>query len=261
MPSVSLTTLLHIARSGLLAQQLDIDVIANNIANLNTVGFKHSRTEFHELLNAQIAPPPAGSGRASGQAAGTLLAANRRIFDQGQIEFSEQPWDMAIEGEGFFQVQMPDGSTAYTRDGTFRLDGEGRLINADGYPFVPNIVLPPDAEETMINPDGSVMVRRRGEAEPRTIATITLARFINPAGLENIGDNLYRPNEASGTPQVGQPGTGGLGQVIGHALESSTVDLSRQVVDLIGAQRAYTLVVRALETSDQMLDLVNQMRS
>jgi flagellar basal-body rod protein FlgG len=261
MPSVSLASLLHIARSGLLAQQMDIDVVANNIANINTTGYKQSRAEFHELLNAQTGDPPAGSGRAAGQAAGTRLAANRRLFDQGQIASSESPWDIAIEGEGLFQVQMADGSSAYTRDGSFRLDGEGRLTTADGYLLTPSITLPPDVEETVINPDGSVMVRRRGEMEPHTIGTITLARFPNPAGLENIGDNLFRVGDASGAAQLAPPGTGGLGQVVGHALESPNVDLSRQVVDLISAQRAYTMMVRALETSDQMLDLVSQMRS
>ncbi len=260
MPSVSLSTLLHIARSGLLARQTDIDVVANNIANLNTVGFKSSRAEFQELLGNQLQEPPVGSSRSSGQAAGTLLAANQRLFDQGQIQLSEHTWDMAIEGEGFFQVQMPDGSIAYTRDGTFRLDGEGRLVTPDGYLLSPAITLPPDAEQTMVNPDGTVMARRRGEAEPQAIATINLARFVNPAGLEYVGDDLFKPTDASGQPQVGQPKTDGFGQVIGHALEASNVDLSDQIVELIAAQRAYTLMVRALESSDEMLGLASQMR-
>lgn len=259
MPSVSLTTLLHVARSGLLAQQTNLDVVANNIAHLNTVGYKRSRAEFHELLNNEL-EVPAGSSRTSGQAAGALLVDNQRLFEQGLIQPSEQDWDMAIEGEGFFQIQLPDGSMAYTRDGTFRLDGEGHLVNINGYMLAPGITLPPDAQETLVNPNGEVMVRRLGEAEPQTIATITLARFINPAGLEKIGENLYRPTDASGTSQVGQPGVNGAGQIISHALEASNVDLSREVVDLISAQRAYTLMVRTMETSDEMLNLANQMR-
>lgn len=260
MPSISLTALLHIARSGMLAQQVGIDVTAGNIANINTVGYKRSRAEFHELLNAQLEAPPNGSGRNVGQAAGVLLADNQRIFRQGPIEPSEQIWDMAIEGEGFFQVRLPDGTTAYTRDGTFRLDGEGRLTNVNGYFFEPEIVVPPDMEDIMITTDGSIMVRRQGDVEPQTIATITLARFTNPTGLEKIGENLFQPSDASGTAQVAQAGSEGYGQIISQALETSNVDLSEEVVDLISAQRAYTLMVRAVETSDEMLSLANQMR-
>jgi flagellar basal-body rod protein FlgG len=261
MPSISLSALLNIARSGLMAQQTNMDIVANNIANLNTVGFKNNRAEFNELLNDQVQELLTGSNRAPGQAAGTLLSANQRLFDQGQVQPSENEWDMAIAGEGFFQVQMPDGAIAYTRDGTFRLDGDGRLVTSRGNLLSPTFTLPPDAEETLVNPDGTVMVRRRGEAEPQSIGMITLARFANPAGLENIGDSLYRSTDASGAAQVNQPGTNGTGQLVGHALESSNVDLSKQIVDLISVQRAYTLMARAMETSDEMLGLVNQMRS
>jgi flagellar basal-body rod protein FlgG len=260
MPSVSLTTLLHVARSGMLSQQAHIDVIANNIANINTVGYKRSRAEFHEILDTELEAPPADHNRTSGQAAGTILADNQRLFEQGVIQPSEQDWDMAIEGEGFFPLQLADGSLAYTRDGTFRLDGEGRLINARGYPLSSGITLPPDAQETLISPNGEVMVRRTGETEPQTIGTITLARFINPAGLEKIGENLYQSSNASGQAQVGPPGENGFGQILGHALEDSNVDLSREVVQLINAQRAYSLMVRTVETSDEMFNLANQMR-
>jgi flagellar basal-body rod protein FlgG len=245
----------------LLSQQVGIDIVANNIANINTTGYKYNRAEFHELLNAQLQTPPADSNRTAGQAAGTLLAATQRIFSQGEIQMSEQPWDMAIEGDGFFQIQRPDGSLAYTRDGSFRLDGEGRLTTADGFLLSPPITLPPDMEEAMVNSDGRVMVRRKDQTEPQAIGTITLARFANFAGLNKIGDNLYQPTDVSGAPQVGQPGQNGLGQIISHALEGSNVDLSQQMVDLISAQRAYTLMVRAMETSNEMLGLVNQMRS
>ena len=260
MPSISLTSLLHVARAGLRSQQTEIDVVANNFANINTIGYKRSRAEFHELLNDRLEAPPAGSGRTSGQAAGTLLADNQRIFSQGLIQPSDREWDLAIEGEGFFQLQMPDGSTAYTRDGSFQLDGEGQLTNINGYFFLPNITLPPDTEQTLINSDGTVMVRRRGETEPETIATITLARFANNAGLEKIGENLFVPTDASGEAQVAQPGVDGQGQIVSRALEASNVELSNEVVDLIGAQRAYSLMVRAMETSDEMLSLANQVR-
>jgi flagellar basal-body rod protein FlgG len=261
MPSVSLTTLLHIARSGLLSQQIGIDTVANNIANINTTGYKYNRAEFKELLNKQLQNVPADSNRVSGQAEGTLLGATQRIFSQGEIQMSNQPWDMAIEGDGFFQVQRPDGSIAYTRDGSFRLDGEGHLTNADGLLLSPSITLPPDMEEALVDSNGRVMVRRKGQTQPEALATVTLARFANFAGLTKIGDNLYQSTDVSGQPQVGQPGQNGLGKIISHALEGSNVDLSQQMVDLISAQRAYTLMVRAMETSDEMLGLVNQMRA
>jgi flagellar basal-body rod protein FlgG len=260
MPSISLSALLHIARSGLLTQQVGIDATAANIANVNTTGYKRSRAEFHELLNAELETPPTGSGRASGQAAGALLVDNPRIFSQGLIQPTNREWDLAIEGEGFFQVQMADGSTAYTRDGTFRVDGEGHVVNTDGYLLLPNVTVPPDAEAIMVGSDGQVMVRRRGETEPQTITTITLARFTNPGGLEKIGDNLFKPTDASGTLQVGQPEENGTGHIVSHALEASNVDLSNEIIDLISAQRAYTIMVRALQTSDEMLNLAVQMR-
>lgn len=260
MPSLSLSALLHVSRSGLASQQVGLDVTANNIANLNTVGFKRSRANFQELLNQRTEEPPEGSGRSAGQAAGTIMADDSRIFSQGIIEFSEHEWDMAIEGEGFFQVQQPDGTTAYTRDGSFRLDGEGRLVNAAGDLFLPVITIPPDAEETMIDTDGSVMVRRRGETDPQVLATINLARFTNPSGLESVGENLFVETDASGPVQVGQSGSAGFGNVVGHALEKSNVDLSNEVVEMISAQRAYSLMARALQTTDEMMGIATQLR-
>ncbi len=260
MSSISLNALLQVARTGLLTQQFSIESISNNIANINTVGYKHSRAEFSEILSRVMQPPPAGSNRAAGQAAGAGLAANQRLFDQGQIEPTDRPWDLAIVGEGFFQIRMPDGSAAYTRDGGFRLDGEGRLTTADGYYMSPEIAVPPDAEDVVVTPAGEIMVRRRGETEPQTIATLTLARFINPAGLESIGDNLYNATAASGDPLVAEPQVEGMGRLISGALEQSNVDLSQEMVELISAQRAYSLMTRALKNSDQMLSLVNQMR-
>lgn len=260
MPTISLTSLFHVARAGLRAHQMGIDVTAHNIANVNTAGFRRSRAEFPELLNKEMEAPPEGSGRTSGQGAGTILANNQRLFNQGNIEQTDFDWDLAIQGDGFFQVQLADGSTAFTRDGSFRLDSEGRLVNANGYRLSPAITIPPDAEETMINSDGTVMVRRRGETQPEILATLELARFTNPAGLEAIGETLFQPSESSGQPQVGQPNTGGRGQILGKALEKSNVDLSEEIVNLINAQRAYSLMVRAMGTSDEMLSLANQLR-
>ncbi|HMR66225.1 MAG TPA: flagellar hook-basal body complex protein, partial [Anaerolineae bacterium] len=211
-------------------------------------------------LNEELEAPPEGSGRTSGQGAGTVLVDNQRLFNQGNIEQTNFDWDLAIQGDGFFQVQLADGSTAYTRDGSFRLDGEGRLVNANGYFFSPAITIPPDAEDTMINSDGTVMVRRRGETEPQIVATLQVARFTNSAGLEKIGETLFQPSDSSGQPQVGQPGTGGRGQILSQAIEKSNVDLSEEIVNLINAQRAYSLMVRAMGTSDEMLSLANQLR-
>jgi flagellar basal-body rod protein FlgG len=260
MPSISLTALLHVARAGILTQQQGIDILSNNIANVNTIGYRRSRAEFQELLNAQIDQPPDGFGRNIGQAAGALLADNQRIFTQGMIQATDQQWDLAIEGEGFFSVQLPDGSLAYTRDGSFRLDGEGRLVNRSGYYLSPNVTMPPDAEQVILNQDGALLVQRRGETEPQTVATINLARFINNGGLEKIGENLFQPSASSGEAQLGQPGQNGMGQVLGFALEGSNVDLSNEIVDMISAQRAYTLMLRAMETSSEMLGLATQLR-
>lgn len=259
MSSISLTTLLYISRSGMLSQQFSLDAVANNIANVNTTGYKGTRANFQELLSDAITTPPTGDSRNLGQAAGALSISNQRFFEQGNIQASEQPWDMAIEGEGFFQVQRPDGSLIYTRDGTFKLDGEGNLVTADGYFLYPRVTIPPDAQESLVTSRGEVMVRRTGETNPQVVATISLAKFVNPAGLESVGDNDYQPTDVSGPAQTGLPQTNGIGQILGRALESSTVDLSREFVEMISAQRAYSLMARAMNISDQMLSMANQM--
>ncbi|MCG3210094.1 MAG: Flagellar basal-body rod protein FlgG [Anaerolineae bacterium] len=260
MPAISLSALLHVSRAGLLTQQAGLDVTANNIANVSTTGFKRSRAEFQELLNDRLEEPPEGNNRAAGEAAGARLVDTQHIFSQGVIEATDFQWDLAIEGEGFFQVLRNDGTLAYTRDGTFRLDGEGRVVNADGHLLQPEVIIPPDAEETMITGEGKVMVRRTGELEPQVIATINLARFTNPAGLETAGQNLFLPTDASGAAQLAQAGSQGYGTVISYALEQSNIDLSNEVVDMISAQRAYSMMARALRTTDEMMGLATQIR-
>jgi len=262
MSSVSLNVLLHVSRTGLQAQQTKMNVLAHNISNINTTGYKHMRAEFQELLDGRLADElKEGSNRVSGQVAGVRLSATQRLFEQGQLEMSAYPWDLAIEGDGFFQVRLPDGSVGYTRDGSFRLDGEGRLVTADGYMLIPPFALPPDTEDAMVTPEGLVMVRRRGEVDPVPLATITLARFTNPEGLDDSGDNLFRQTVASGTPVVAPPGSWGMGKLVGHALEKSNVDLAQEMVDLISTQRAYTLIIHVLQASDEMLGMANQLRS
>jgi flagellar basal-body rod protein FlgG len=261
MTSVSLNVLLHVASGGLRAQQAKMNTVAHNITNINTAGYKHVRAEFQELLDDELGDVEEGSNRVSGQAAGTLLSATQRLYQQGQVQTSDYPWDMAIEGDGFFQLAMPDGTVGYTRDGSFRLDAEGRLTTADGYLLTPDVALPPDAEDVLVNPDGMVMVRRRGEVEPTELATITLARFVNPEGLNSVGDSLFQETVSSGTPIVGQPTAEGMGTLIGHALEKSNVDLGEEMVDLMSTQRAYTLITRVVQSTDEMLAMGNQLRS
>jgi flagellar basal-body rod protein FlgG len=261
MPILSLQALVNIARAGLLANQISTDVVANNISNINTDGYKQNRAEFQEMLSRQLQAPAAPNNRSSGQAEGVWLAATQRLFEQGQIVASDQPWDLAIEGEGFFQVQFSDGQPAYARNGNFRPDSQGRLVNPDGYLLSPVVTLPPDAEETHVNSDGNILVRRRGETEPRSVATINLVRFANSSGLEDIGDNLFRPTVSSGEAQVSPAKTNGMGQIIAFAQELSNVDLGQQITDLISAQRAYALMTRALSTADEMLNLANQLRA
>lgn len=260
MSGISLSSLLRIARSGLLTQQFSIDSISANVANINTVGYKRSRAEFQELLVQAQQKPEVGDNRVLGQAAGASISANQRIFSQGNLQTTNRNWDLAVVGDGFFQVQMPDGTTAYTRDGAFQVDGEGQITTASGYLVSPNIAIPPDAEDVFVGPDGGVMVRRLGDTEPQTIANLSLARFNNPAGLESLGGNLYRATDASGTPDVAAPGTGAMGQIVSGALEGSNVELSQEMVDLVSAQRAYSMMTRALKVSDDMLSMVNQMR-
>ena len=260
MPVISLHALLHIARSGIFTQQANVDVIFNNISNINTVGYKQNRAEFQELLDNQAQALTSPDNREPGQAEGARLSATRRLFSQGPIKASDNPWDLAIEGEGFFRVQTSDGATAYTRSGIFGLDGENRLVTPEGNLLLPVITLPPDTEESRVNPDGTIMVRRRGEVEPQIIATITLAQFANPAGLDSIGNNLFLPTPSSGEAQVDQPRANGMGQVFAYAIEASNVDLGRQITDLMTAQRAYSLMARAIRTTDEMLSMATQLR-
>lgn len=260
MSSVSVSALLRIARGGLYAQQFSVDSLSSNIANVNTTGYKRVRAEFQELLTQAQADPTGNSNRTLGQAAGAAISANQRIFSQGAIKESGNKWDLAIAGEGFFQIQQTDGTTAYTRDGSFKLDGEGRLVTANGNFVMPETVIPPDAEDVFVSSGGVVMVRRQGETEPEEIGAITLARFANPSGLESIGNNLYLSTDASGDATVSEAQVDGAGQIISGAIESSNVDLSREMVDLISAQRAYSLMARAMKVSDDMLSMVNQMR-
>ncbi|MCL6449950.1 MAG: flagellar basal-body rod protein FlgG [Acetobacteraceae bacterium] len=255
------------AASGMLAQQLKVDTIANNLANVNTVGFKKNRVDFQDLLYTQLRL----SGAVSQQEVqlptglevghGVRPAATQRLFGQGSLQQTENPLDLAIQGDGFFQIRLPDDTVAYTRDGTFKLDGEGRLVTSDGYLLEwDGDEIPPEALMINVAPDGTVTALMPGEDEPEELGQIELARFLNPAGLESLGANLYRATPASGEAEVGIPGEEGMGTLLQGYLETSNVQVVEEMVELIAAQRAYELTSRAIQSADDMLALANNLR-
>jgi len=252
--------LMQVAASGMLAEQFHMELLSENIANINTKGYKRTRVTFQEVLRALPQPSTGTTQGELGRLGGVIPAGTQRLFTQGALQSSSNPWDLAIDGNGFFAIGLADGSTAYTRDGSFQIDAEGQLVTADGHLLQPPIVVPNDTETVHVNPDGSVMIQRTGSAETEQIGTITLTRFANPAGLENIGHNLYQPTDSSGTPTDGQAGADGFGEIVGQAREESNVDLSEEMTEMIVAQRAYSLAMRAVQTTDQMLALANELR-
>lgn len=254
------------AATGMLAKQLNMDVIANNLANLNTVGFKKSRVDFQDLMYQNLRA--AGTTVAEGAKVpsgiqvglGTRPAAIQRIFSQGDFVQTENPLDLVIEGDGFFQVLMPDGSVAYTRDGAFKMDSEGRIVTSDGFPVEPELVIPPEAVNITIGSDGTVSVMLAGQEEPQEMGKIELARFVNPAGLTSIGRNLFKSTAASGQPMVGTPGLEGFGTIAQGFLEMSNVKVVEEMVNMIIAQRAYEVNSKAIQTSDDMLAIANNLK-
>lgn len=247
------------AASGMQAQQTGIDVIANNIANVNTSGFKKSRTDFQDLIyqnfKATGAPSTSTTDIPSGIqiGLGTKVAAVTKMFSAGNIVQTGNELDIAIEGQGLFQVLMPDGSNAYTRAGSFKQDSEGRLVTADGYPMTPEIVIPNNATQITIGNDGTVSVMQSGQTSPTNVGTIQLARFPNPTGLTSIGKNLYMESDASGTVTTGTAGQDGIGTTAQGFLEMSNVSVMEEMVAMIVGQRAYETNSKAIQTSDEML--------
>lgn len=254
MPWSSPHAVLNIAAGGLLAGQAYVDVISANIANVNTNGYKRARLDFQELLTRLNGGDMARTG--------VWPAQVTHLFEQGALRSSANPLDLAIEGEGFFMLRLPDGRTAYTRDGSFHRDANGTIVNADGFPLIYEGGIPEGALELHVNPDGSLMARveTANGQEWQQVGTIRLARFINPAGLLTEAHNLFLPTAASGAAQVGTPGQEGLGEIIGGALEGSNTDLSQAMTELIIAQRSYALSLRALQQADEMLALAVQLR-
>jgi flagellar basal-body rod protein FlgG len=257
---------LYSASSGMQAQQLNLDVVANNLANVNTAGFKKTRTDFEDLLYQTYRAPgaagAAGSTIPSGiqVGSGTRPVATQRIFSQGDFQQTENPLDLVIEGDGFFQITRPDGSTAYTRAGAFKKDGTGRVVTSEGYVLQPNLVVPADAKGLTIGSDGTVSVFVAGQTQAQQLGQIQLAQFVNPAGLLSIGRNLFTPTSASGNAVVGTAGTQGLGTIAQGFLELSNVKVVDEMVAMITSQRAYEASSRAIQTADEMLAMSNNMR-
>ena len=256
---------LHIARTGLDAQQTQLDVISNNLANVSTTGFKKSRAVFEDLLYQIIRQPGAQSSQDTQLPSGFQLGvgvrpvATERIFTQGSLQQTGNALDVAISGRGFFQIQTPDGGTAYTRDGSFQVDSDGNLVTASGYTVLPNMQIPPDTLVVSIARDGIVSVTQPGNPNTVTqLGQLQLATFVNPAGLQSQGENLFVETAASGAPQVGNPGEDGLGLLNQSLVETSNVNVAEELVNMIIAQRAYELNSRAITTSDQMLQRLTQ---
>jgi flagellar basal-body rod protein FlgG len=258
---------LSIGATGMLAQQLNVETISNNIANLTTTGYKRQRAEFQDLLYQNLrrvgsTSSDAGTVVPSGiqVGAGVKAAAIYRINEQGNINPTNNTFDLAVNGQGYFQVQLPNGDTAYTRAGSFQLNAQGTIVTADGYQVQPGITIPENTVDITINPNGEVLAKIDGQIEPQNVGQLQLATFPNNAGLEAIGDNLLLETPASGQPITANPGAPGFGRILQGALETSNVNIVNEITQLITAQRAYEMNSRVISTTDQMLQAVSQLR-
>ena len=258
---------LDIGATGMLAQQMNVDVISNNIANMTTTGFKRQRIDFKDLIYQNIDKPgsqssdistllPSGLQLGLGVRVGSVY----KIHEQGALQITENPLDLAVTGDGFFQISMPNGETAYTRSGVFQINENGEIVNTQGFLMEPSIVVPADAESVEINENGEVFAEIAGQVALSSLGQIQLATFINPAGLEAIGDNLFLETASSGNAQINNPGTENAGMVRQGALESSNVNVVEEITSLISAQRAYEMNSTVIRTSDEMLQQVAQLR-
>jgi len=256
---------LYTAASGMNAQQTQLDNIANNIANANTTGFKRSRVEFQDLVYENlrgVAPTAQGTTVPSELqvGGGARVVAAVKNFETGSPQSTGNALDIMIRGEGFFQVLMPDGTIGYTRDGSWKLSSEGQIVNSDGLPLEPPMTIPTDAVGIMIDPDGRVLITTTTTTEPSEIGRIELARFINPAGLSNIGGNLYKQTVASGDPLVAEPGIDGNGTLDQGYLEASNVKIVNEMIALITAQRSYELNSKSVRTADDMIGIAANLK-
>jgi flagellar basal-body rod protein FlgG len=254
---------LWVAKTGLDAQQTRMAVVSNNLANVNTTGFKQGRAVFEDLLYQNVRQSGGQSSQdtilPSGMNLGTgvRVVATEKLFTQGSVLQTGNALDVAINGRGFFQVLKPDGDLAYTRDGTFQLNDQGELVTSSGYTMQPGITIPDAAQSITIGLDGTVSVKLPGQTVPAQVGTLETVDFINPVGLQPVGENLFVETAASGTAQGGTPGLNGLGSLIQGALEGSNVNVVHELVDMIETQRAYEMNSKAISTSDQMLQYLN----
>jgi flagellar basal-body rod protein FlgG len=247
------------------AQQINIDTIANNIANVNTTGFKQARAEFQDLLYQNIRPAGTAASTSTEYPTGLQVGlgsrpvATSRIYRQGDFRQTGNPLDLVIEGKGFFQVRLPSGETAYTRDGSLHLNKDGTLVTADGDPLEPQITIPTDAQEIVIGSDGTVSITQSGQSTAQQVGTIQIASFQNPSGLSGVGRNLLMATTASGDPVPGNPGENGLGRINQGFLEQSNVNVVEEMVNMIIAKRAYEVNSRAVRVADDMLSQINNL--
>jgi flagellar basal-body rod protein FlgG len=261
------TRSLDIGATGMLAQQMNVDVISNNIANVTTSGFKRQRAEFHDLIYQNKQRPGSTSSDVgtivpSGMqfGLGVSLGSIYRLHEQGTIKMTENPLDLAITGKGYYQITLPDGTTAYTRSGVFQTNDNGQIVNAQGYELQPGLTVPQDATSITVNQSGEVLVTLPGQVATQNIGQIQLAAFINPAGLNAIGDTLFLETDASGTPVTGNPDSDDFGEIRQGALENSNVNIVEEITNLIAAQRAYEMNSNVISTSDEMLQTITQLR-
>lgn len=257
---------LHTAATGMKAQQTNMDVTANNIANTSTTGFKKARAEFEDLLYQTVKEPGAASGLNAVSPTGVQVGlgvktgAVQKDFGIGSVKVTNNPYDLQIEGKGFFQVLKPDGETAYTRNGEFKRTAEGRIVDNNGNALQPEIIVPSDALKMDVTPTGEISVIIKGEPEPQVIGQVELATFVNPTGLKAIGGNIFMATSASGQPNVGNPGQGPIGSVSQGQLEASNVNIVEEMVNMITTQRAYETNSKVIQASDQMLQALTNLR-
>jgi flagellar basal-body rod protein FlgG len=248
------------AASGMIAQQSNVDTVANNLANVSTTGFKKSRSDFQDLMYQTIRQAGSSTGPDSQLPTGTQIGlgvrqvATQKMYTQGTFQETGNSLDMAIEGDGFFQITMPDGTLAYTRDGSFKKDSQGRVVTSEGYPLEPQITIPADATDVSISSDGIVSVTVPNQTATQEIGQLQIARFVNPAGLNSMGRNLLTETAASGAPVASNPGTDGAGTLQQKYIEMSNVQVVDEMVNMIVAQRAYEINSKAITTADSMLD-------
>ena len=258
---------LSIAATGMLAQQRNVEVVSNNLANMNTTAYMRRRTEFQDLLYQNLrrvgtASSDAGTVVPSGVqlGLGVKLAAVYRIHEQGNLTATDNTFDLAVQGRGYFRVQLPTGETAYTRDGTFQLDATGKVVNHDGYTVLPTITVPNTAVDVTVNQSGQVLVKLQGQVTLSNVGQLQVAIFPNEAGLNSIGGNLYLESPASGAPVAGNPASTGFGSILQGFLETSNVNPVEEISNLISAQRAYEMNSKVIKASDDMMSTLGQMR-